>query len=125
MQFELYVDTSVFGALVDANAARLEATERFLDAAVAERFRPVISGLVLEEVDRAPLNVRTRLEDAIRTADAIHLATAAVAGVDAVVSWNFKHMVNLARKRRVHAINLREGYRLVDIVSPFDVEYLE
>jgi predicted nucleic acid-binding protein len=50
--------------------------------------------------------------------DARHLAIASVLGVDAVVSWNFRHMVNLFRQRRVHAVNLSHGRPLLAIVSP-------
>jgi hypothetical protein len=35
-------------------------------------------------------------------ADALHRAIATVARVDVLVSWNFKHIVNL---RRIHAFN--------------------
>jgi hypothetical protein len=44
--------------------------------------------------------------------------------MDAVVSWNFRHMVNLERKRLVHSVNVRLGYRLLDIVSPWEVAYV-
>jgi hypothetical protein len=58
--------------------------------------------------------------------DLRHLAVATVSGVDAVVSWNFRDIVNIRTRRAVHAINLRLGYPLVEIVSPEEViEYEE
>ena len=53
--------------------------------------------------------------------DARHLAVAAVNGIHAVVSWNFRHMVNLDRRRQINAINLRESFPLLDIVSPWEI----
>ena len=58
--------------------------------------------------------------------DLRHLAVATVGGVDAVVSWNFRDIVNIRTRRAVHAINLRLGYALIEIVSPEEViEYEE
>ncbi|WP_310391154.1 hypothetical protein [Hymenobacter sp.] len=53
-------------------------------------------------------------------ADAQHIALASVNRLDVVVSWNFKHIVNLDRIRFFHAINLQNGYPPVDIRSPLE-----
>jgi hypothetical protein len=57
--------------------------------------------------------------------DARHLANATVAGMDALVSWNYRDMVNLQRKRLVHSVNIRLGYHMIDIVSPLEVPDVE
>jgi hypothetical protein len=58
--------------------------------------------------------------------DLRHLAVATVNSVDAVVSWNFRDIVNIRTRRAVHAANLRLGYPLIEIVSPEEViEYEE
>jgi hypothetical protein len=43
-------------------------------------------------------------------ADALHIAIATVARVDVLVSWNFKHIVNLRRIHAFNAVNLKQGY---------------
>jgi len=55
--------------------------------------------------------------------DALHVAACTVAGVEYLVSWNFKHLVNVERKRGFNAINLLHGYRNVSIVSPSELIY--
>ena len=50
--------------------------------------------------------------------DAIHIAIATIAGCDVVLSWNFKHIVNLRALNAVDAVNIREGYRTLRILSP-------
>ena len=50
--------------------------------------------------------------------DAIHIAVATVSGIDVLVSWNFKHIVNLKTKREVNAVNLLNGYGQLEIVEP-------
>ena len=54
-------------------------------------------------------------------ADAQHIAMATVAKVDALVSWNFKHVVNLPRIHRYHTVNARFGYPTIEIRSPREV----
>lgn len=49
------------------------------------------------------------------------LAIATLNDINVVVSWNFRHMVNVERKRRIDSVNLREGVPLIDIVSPWEV----
>jgi len=53
--------------------------------------------------------------------DARHIALATAADRDAIVSWNFQDMVNIRKKRIVHLVNAKFGYRLVDIISPLEV----
>lgn len=55
-----------------------------------------------------------------------HLAVSVINGADAVVSWNFRDIVNVRTRRAVHSINLRLGLSLIEIVSPEEViEYEE
>jgi hypothetical protein len=127
-----------------------------LDSIVKGKHAGVISNIVLEEIDRCPEELKKKMvteiqaipvlvisedansaelleiyekEDFIRKGarlDLRHLAVATVAGVDAVVSWNFRDIVNIRTRRAVHAINLRLGYPLIEIVSPEEViEYEE
>ncbi len=53
--------------------------------------------------------------------DARHIALATVNRIHTVVSWNFRHMVNVDRRRQINAINLRENFALLDIVSPWEI----
>ena len=152
MAYRLYIDTSVFGALFDAeDKRRVDVTQALLRRLRHAPFAPYVGTPLLEEVSRAPEGLRARLEHAVDAlqptlleedalslalaqayveggvllpkdrGDARHLALASVAGLDAVVSWNFRHMVNLQKKRLVHSVNARMGYHLVDIISPLEV----
>ncbi|MCH7554415.1 MAG: PIN domain protein, partial [Proteobacteria bacterium] len=55
------------------------------------------------------------------TADAHHVALATVGRADLIVSWNFRHIVHLDKIRAFNAVNLREGYGLLEIRSPREV----
>ena len=53
--------------------------------------------------------------------DTQHIAIATIAQVDLLVSWNFKHIVNYNRIRLYNAVNLKLGYRMLEIRSPRDL----
>ncbi len=44
-----------------------------------------------------------------------------VGRTDVLVSWNFKHIVNLGRIRRFNAVNVECGYAMLDIRAPKEV----
>jgi len=50
--------------------------------------------------------------------DLRHIAYAIVHGCDYIVSWNFKHFVNIKTINAVNGINRLYGYRTIEIVSP-------
>lgn len=53
--------------------------------------------------------------------DCRHIACATINKVDYLVSWNFKHIVNVFRIRGYNAINIKNGYIPLDIRSPKDI----
>jgi hypothetical protein len=46
---------------------------------------------------------------------------ATVGRVDVLVSWNFKHIVNLLRIHGYNSVNLRLGHPMVEIRTPREV----
>ena len=50
--------------------------------------------------------------------DCKHIAFAVLAECDCVISWNFKHMVNIKTIRGIRAITNLEGYKPIEIVQP-------
>ena len=53
--------------------------------------------------------------------DCVHIALATIHKVDILVSWNFKHIVNVYRIRGYNSVNLRSGYPTLEIRSPKDI----
>ena len=50
--------------------------------------------------------------------DCLHIATALVSDCNLLVSWNFKHLVNIKTISGVRAISNLAGYKSIDIVAP-------
>ena len=145
-----YLDTSVFGGFFDPEFQG--DTQRLFDEIANGKFSIVISELTAQELLGAPDAVRDLLaeippdalaivavsDEALTLAeryvqegaltekyisDAQHIAVATIERVDSLVSWNFKHMVNFFRIRQYNAINLKNGFPLIDIRSPREVLY--
>ncbi len=144
----IYVDTSVVGGVFDDEFA--ESTKQFFEKVDSTDFILVVSDLLRTELLRAPDRVREYLEQfkggqieevsrsdealdladlyivekvvgATCLADCQHIATATVHKVDVLVSWNFKHIVNLKRIRGYNSVNLRIGYPMLEIRTPMEV----
>ena len=50
--------------------------------------------------------------------DCLHIAHAVVNNCDAIVSWNFKHLVNFKTIDRVRTVNAINRYKAISIISP-------
>lgn len=148
----VYLDTSVIGGCFDPEFERWS-NALFADFE-AGRLTPVLSEVVAAEVEVAPERVRRKFEEARDLAgqllevdrevlevvagysrhgilppqfrnDMLHIALATVSNVDVLVSWNFKHIVRLAKIRLYNAVNLELGYQPLLIHSPREVATYE
>jgi hypothetical protein len=50
--------------------------------------------------------------------DCIHIALATINRADVLISWNFRHIVNLKRIRGYNSVNLKLGYPAIEVRSP-------
>lgn len=57
--------------------------------------------------------------------DATHVALATINRADAIVSWNFKHIVRLDKMKLYNQVNFSLGYGILQIVSPKEVFFDE
>lgn len=57
--------------------------------------------------------------------DFLHIALATISRADFLVSWNFKHIVNVESIRGYNSINIKNGYKQLDIRSPREFEKYE
>jgi hypothetical protein len=148
MSIKVYLDSSVVGGCFE-DIFR-EASNRLFTEFLQGKKLALISDLLLLEMEEAPKSVQEKLhsipaqfiirislsKEAIELADAYlkegivaeksisdarHIALASVERADVLVSWNFKHIVNLGRIRQYQAVNLIRGYPLIEIRTPAEV----
>ena len=148
MKQRFYFDTSVFGGVFDKEFD--EATLQLFERVKLGEIICVYSDLTESELLDSPERVknyfkdlpnanleRVIVNDEILTLaskyisekvvgktsldDCVHIATATINKVDILVSWNFKHIVNVYRIRGYNSINIRSNYQSLEIRSPKEI----
>jgi predicted nucleic acid-binding protein len=148
MKQRFYFDTSVFGGVYDtefdANSQQL------FEKVKSGEIICIYSDLTVGELENAPQRVTEFLEslpqenlefvliseECLALArqyiaekvvgetsfdDCVHIALATIHKADILVSWNFKHIVNIYRIRGYNSVNIRQGYASLEIRSPKDI----
>jgi predicted nucleic acid-binding protein len=142
---KIYADTSVIGGCLDTEFK--EYSLSLLEEFKSGNLKLACSDLVLMELKPAREEIKNKLNEipnehiidvnvnprAIELAltyieygaltnksyhDALHIAMATLNNVDALASWNFKHIVNFDKIKMYNAINLRLGYKPIEIMTP-------
>ena len=104
--------------VVEVEINRAYDTRRKQLLKLIEKYRPAVLIPSNEAYNLAKIYISDGLMPASAINDAIHIAIASLNHCDFIVSWNFKHIVRARTIKGVHVINLREGYSLIEIVSP-------
>lgn len=152
MKQKLYLDTSVFGGYFDEEFS--EHTIPLFNRIKNGEFVLLYSTVTQEELENAPYKVKGLVKslkaefteflettnDVIDLAteyisekvvgqtsysDCLHIALATIYPADFLVSWNFKHIVNIERIRGYNSINIKNGYKQLEIRSPREFEKYE
>jgi len=148
MKPRIYIDTSVIGGCFDTEFKEWS-NQLFHEFKTGKKIA-VVSDITLDELENAPELIRKQIdkipgefleyvlnneeseflaekyikEKAVSIKfyeDALHIAIATIQRVDVLVSWNFKHIVNLERIRKYNAVNLMNGYPLIEIRNPREI----
>jgi len=78
-----------------------------------------------EAVDLASEYISENVVGQTSYADCLHIALATIYRADFLISWNFKHIVNIQRIRGYNSINIKNGYKQLEIRSPREFEKYE
>lgn len=143
----LYLDTSVPSAYYDNRAKeRQEATIKFWKD-ILPGYKTYISEITVEELDDTKdMTLRRKFKKLIEPFDilkanekirhlarayiehgvfpekyiddALHVAIASFNQISYIVSWNFEHLVKVKTRRVVNSVNILEGFKEIEIVSP-------
>ena len=145
MKQRIYIDTSVFGGYFDEEF--MEHTIPLFDRIYLGDFVILYSTVTQEELENAPEKIKDLVKkikveqtEFIETtdeaidlaseyitekvvgktsfADCLHIALATINRADFLISWNFKHIVNIERIRGYNSINIKNGYKQLEIRSP-------
>lgn len=143
----LYLDTSVPSAYYDERAKeRQDATIKFWKE-VLPNYQGYISEITVEELEDTKdeilrrklrklikgfnvLKTNKEIRDLARVYiekgvfpekyvdDALHVAITSFYEISYLISWNFEHLVKVKTRKWVNSVNILEGLREIEIVSP-------
>ena len=143
----VYVDGCAVGGLFNQYA---DQTEPFWKAVQNGEIIIIVSDVLEGEVVRAPQVVRdffnslleSQIERVVSTDDSDtlakqyiaenvvgptslddckHIALATIHHADVLVSWNFKHIVNVTRIKGYNGVNMKQGHSQIEIRTPYEV----
>ena len=141
----IYIDTSVFGGYYDDEFDSF--TRPLFERINHDEFIVLFSTVTQDELEEAPERVQNLVkslkvdqtefieetDEAVDLAneyitekvvgktsfaDCLHIALATIYRADILVSWNFKHIVNINRIRGYNSVNIKNGYKELEIRSP-------
>jgi len=147
---KLYLDTSVYGGYFDEEFE--QATQTFFEKIMNKEFEILHSNLLERELIFAPQRIKDvyasvpnsmpiiydiksvdlakkYIEEGVvgntSLRDCIHIAIATIYEADFLISWNFKHMVNIDKIAGYNKVNQKEGYKILEIRSPREFQYYD
>jgi predicted nucleic acid-binding protein len=152
MKQRYYIDTSVFGGYFDEEFA--EHTIPLFQSYNNNAFTLLFSTVTQDELKNAPqivkefvksLNskhtefleitneaidlatdyINEKVVGQTSFADCLHFAMATINHTDFLISRNFKHIVNIQRIIGYNAVNIKKGYKQLEIRSPREFENYE
>lgn len=114
-QFQIVISEHLINELYFAR----EDVKSFLDS-IPEKHKLFIE-YTMEAKLLADLYLKEKIVGPSSAVDCRHIATATVSNIEVLTSWNFKHIVNLNKIRLYSAVNIREGFRNIEIRSPREI----
>ena len=145
-KLRIYLDTSVIGGCFDDEFH--QSSNKLFNCFNKGDYIPVVSEIVIAELEGAPAKVKSKFKSLknieviaiyqemrklakkylhkkiitpIYAGDALHIAVATIIKVDVLVSWNFKHIVNLGKIKQFNSVNLKNDYNILEIRTPLEV----
>ena len=144
----VYIDTSVIGGYFDEEFEFY--TKLFFEKVDQGKFKIIVSDILTTELQGAPDKIITfynsvsptqiehveQTENSIRLGekylaegvvgstsrtDCRHIALATLINADILISWNFKHIVNITRIRGYNSVNIKNGHRTLEIRTPREI----
>ncbi|OGU70694.1 MAG: PIN domain protein [Ignavibacteria bacterium RBG_16_34_14] len=147
----LYLDTSVFGGYFEPEFEFW--TKLLFDKIIKGKMKMLYSQMTEIELSSAPQHIGNLIKEIpneyiefvpitneanelaehyiqenvvgkTNRPDCLHIAIATINNADILVSWNFKHIVNVSRIRGYNRVNYKLGYKVLEIRTPREISEL-
>jgi hypothetical protein len=106
--------------LTDSELAPAPEKVRNLIISLPENFIEVIE--ITKDVEQlAREYISEKVVGNTSIADCLHIALATIYDADVLVSWNFKHIVNINKIRGYNSVNYKYGHKILEIRTPREI----
>jgi predicted nucleic acid-binding protein len=116
-KYEIYTSSVVIREIENADEETLARL-----VALMNKYSPIL----LEVNNEIDAMAEVYLDEGIvppkKRDDALHIAVSTFHEMDALLSWNYKHLANLNKKEKVRAVNITQGYlKELEMITPLEV----
>ena len=119
--YEIYISDIVIFEIEKTKGKKLGEMVRLI-----EKYNPIPLQSNQQTQDLAKAYLDAKIVPSYKKEDALHVAVGVLEELDAVISWNFRHLANLRKSELFHAVSVMQGYhRKVEILTPSEVMYDE
>ena len=131
--FHTFISTGIYNAFIsdvvveEINHTTDETKRNQLLSVINDYYLDYANLSAMAEIDGlADLYIYHKIIPVNKRTDALHIAITVVNRFDYLISWNYKHLANVNRERRVLAVNYENNYlhpiRIVTPLELFDTE---
>ena len=116
-RYDLYVSDVVAGEVARAS----EETARRIRGLIAE-FAPILLEFDEDSFQLSEEFLKHAVVPSSKVDDARHVAVAVTNDLDVLVSWNYRHLVNVRRRDLFHQVSVMNGYyKPLQIITPPEI----
>ena len=116
-EYEIFVSDAV---IEEIGKAHEEKKRLLLD--IIKKYSPKRLNINEEVMELSQKYITEGVFPANKVEDAVHAAVATVYEMDALISWNLKHLSNLRKMEMINGINMKQGYfKRIELITPMEV----
>lgn len=116
-EYEIFISDTVIEEI-----GRADDEKRQLLLNIIKEFSPKRLVIDQEVVGLAQKYIAEGVLPANKFEDAVHAAVATIFEMDALISWNLKHLSNLKKMEMINGVNMKEGYsKRLELITPMEV----
>jgi|SRR3990170_805760 len=116
-EYEIFISDTVIEEI-----GRADDEKRQLLLNIIKEFSPKRLAIDQEVVELAQKYIAEGVLPANKFEDAVHAAVATFFEMDALISWNLKHLSNLKKMEMINGVNMKEGYsKRLELITPMEV----
>jgi len=116
-RYEIFISQTVLNEIDRANEHKKDQLMELI-----KKHQPQELDITQEIADLSKEYIFQRVIPEAKVEDALHVAVSTVYEMDALISWNNKHLANLYKMEKMNGVNLKKGYtKHLEIITPMEV----